>query len=127
VTRRQLRRAFHYQRKGAHKRGIRFLLTFEEWMKIWLDSGHLSERGKYRGQYVMSRPGDRGPYAVGNVKIVTVEANIIEGKLGKHPSKQARANMSAAVRPPITKAARRRMSASATRNWQEIGASCYGR
>src|ERR1035437_8016006 len=109
MTREPLRRAFHYQRKKARKRGIRFLLTFAEWLKIWQDSGRLRERGRCRGEDVMSRPGDRGPYAVGNVKIVTVEANIIEGKLGKKANRQARANMSAATRPPTTRAARTRM------------------
>ncbi len=49
------------------KRNISFDLTFEEWYKIWLDSGRWQERG--RGGYVMARFGDKGPYAIGNVEI----------------------------------------------------------
>ena len=62
---------YRYHLKDARNRGISFLLTFEEWFKIWTDSGHLHERGPRRGQYVMARYGDKGPYAVGNVRIIT--------------------------------------------------------
>ncbi len=64
----------------AKKRSIEFLLTFEEWLKIWVDSGHYFERGCRKGQYVMVRKGDNGPYAVGNVRITTVEENRAEQK-----------------------------------------------
>lgn len=63
---------------NARMVGTEFLLTFEEWINIWLDSGHLEERGHCRGQYVMARFGDKGPYAVGNVKIITAEENCSE-------------------------------------------------
>jgi hypothetical protein len=82
--------------KRAARRGIPFLLTYSEWLRIWIDSGHLDERGPYRGQYVMARFGDKGPYAVGNVKIVTVEANVSEGRSGKIHSEASRRRMSIA-------------------------------
>lgn len=69
------RKAFHNHRSNAKFRGIGFELAFEHWLKIWLDSGHLAERGNKRGQYCMARFGDKGPYAVGNVKIITMEEN----------------------------------------------------
>lgn len=50
-------------------------LTFEEWLQIWVDSGHLHERGRKRGQYVMSRVNDLGSYEVGNVFIQTGKQN----------------------------------------------------
>lgn len=59
----------------AKRTGIEFLLSFEEWMKIWEDSGHFHERGCHKGQYVMARYGDKGPYVVGNVKIIRHEEN----------------------------------------------------
>ena len=62
----------------AAKRGIGWKLTFGEWSKIWLDSGHLFDRGNKRGQYVMGRFGDVGPYAVGNVKIITNQENLTD-------------------------------------------------
>jgi hypothetical protein len=60
---------FTTSRLNAERRGIAFELTFEQWFDIWTKSGHYSERGRKRGQYVMARFGDEGPYAVGNVEI----------------------------------------------------------
>jgi hypothetical protein len=60
---------YREQRASAQRRGIPFLLTFEEWWRIWEDSGHWAERGRQRGQYCMARHGDQGAYEVGNVTI----------------------------------------------------------
>lgn len=70
--------AFHARRAGAKQRGIPFLMTFEEWWAIWQDSGKWEQRGCHRGQYVMARFRDAGPYAVGNVRICTREENSAE-------------------------------------------------
>lgn len=67
--------AYRGHRKRATSRGILFLLTFKEWLTIWRESGHLHECGNRRGQYVMARYGDKGPYAVGNVRICTTDEN----------------------------------------------------
>jgi len=32
-------------RRHAKARGIPFLLSYEEWLKIWMDSGHWHDRG----------------------------------------------------------------------------------
>jgi hypothetical protein len=69
---------FYTQLRNAMARGIDWDLTFDEWMEIWQASGKFAERGLRAGQYVMARNGDTGPYAVGNVKIITTEANIAE-------------------------------------------------
>lgn len=66
----------HQQR--AKRKGISFQLTFDQWLKIWLDSGHYYNKGTKRGQYVMSRYNDVGPYSVDNVKIQTVGENTKE-------------------------------------------------
>ena len=80
----KLRQSYHIQKHSATKlRGIEFLLTFEEWLQIWLDSGHLHERGKDKDQYCMARYGDRGAYAIGNVRIITNSENSRENLLGK--------------------------------------------
>jgi hypothetical protein len=65
---------FNRQKMNAAHRGIEFLLTFEEWMRVW--TGKLPSRG--RSGYVMARIGDSGPYAVGNVKIITTQENCKE-------------------------------------------------
>lgn len=53
----------------ANKNPVKMLLTFSEWLKIWIDSGKLSERGLKKGQYCMCRIDDIGHYEIGNVFI----------------------------------------------------------
>jgi len=73
-----LRRAFAAQKCDAKRRGIPFLLTFCEWLDIWLSSDHLDQRGHGKGRYVMARYGDRGAYEIGNVRIILFEENCYE-------------------------------------------------
>lgn len=70
---------FTIQRSQAKRRGIAWELSFEQWIAIWTESGHWEQRGKTAGSYCMARHGDVGPYAVGNVSIITVEQNTSEG------------------------------------------------
>lgn len=72
----KLRRAFAFQANSARGRGVPFLLSFDEWLKVWTDSGHLERRGRRSGCYVMGRKGDAGAYEIGNVEIVTVRENM---------------------------------------------------
>jgi hypothetical protein len=67
--------AYRQQRKNCRRRNIPFLLSFEAWLNIWHDSGHFKERGVFKGQYVMARFGDVGPYSADNVKIVINRIN----------------------------------------------------
>jgi hypothetical protein len=67
------KRAYVAHRNAARQRGIGFDLTFDEWRSIWGDK--FSQRGRSVGQYQMCRTGDTGPYAVGNVRIDTMQAN----------------------------------------------------
>lgn len=62
-------RRFLEQKRNARVRGIEWHLSFADWWRIWEESGKWGERGRGHG-YAMSRPGDIGPYAVGNVKII---------------------------------------------------------
>jgi hypothetical protein len=73
-----LRRSFTSQASAARKRGIQFLLTYEEWLHIWQKSGRLGERGRLPGQYCMARFGDAGSYELSNVRICLVEENHAE-------------------------------------------------
>ena len=84
----------------ARNRRIPMLLTFDEWFGYWLASGHMEEYGRCRGQYVLSRPGDKGPYDVGNVRVVPQEENVREAHLGKKKdprTAQTRARISASL------------------------------
>jgi hypothetical protein len=75
---RKSKNQFFSQRLAARNRGIGWELTFRQWWRIWKESGHWEQRGRNNGQYVMARYGDRGPYSVDNVKIVTVDINLAE-------------------------------------------------
>lgn len=88
------------QRKNASSRvdvagnPILFLLTFEEWLKIWVDSGHWEERGSSKGKYCMSRKNDLGNYEVGNVFIQPFGDNVREAQV-KPKSESHRAKIGA--------------------------------
>lgn len=80
---------FYSQRASARNRidcqgnPIEFNLTFDEWFKIWQDSGHWEQRGIRKGQYCMSRYNDIGNYEIGNVFIQPVQQNTKDGwKIG---------------------------------------------
>jgi hypothetical protein len=73
---------FNRQRHQAKRRGKEFLLSFDEWLDIWDQSGHWQDRGKGKGKYNMSRYNDQGPYAVGNVFIQSHEGNASDGHKG---------------------------------------------
>lgn len=83
-------RAYTQQKSSAQNRGIPFELSFGQWLRIWVDSGKLEQRGTGKESYVMSRKGDAGGYTVDNVVIATTQANGREAVaqwLGK-PKKQ---------------------------------------
>ena len=66
---------FDMHKKNAKRRGIPFLLTFDEWLAIWISSGHWEERGRGADKYCMSRIGDLGAYVSGNVFIQSNAGN----------------------------------------------------
>ena len=72
------------------------MLTYEEWVSIWEQSGKLQLRGKGRGLYCMARYGDKGPYSLENVFITLNECNLREGNLGRSPSAETREKISKA-------------------------------
>lgn len=76
---------FSRQKAQAKARGVEFSLTFEQWWKLWADSGRYAEMGRGLECWCMGRKGDSGPYAEGNVEIISVKQNLLEQMLnGKH-------------------------------------------
>lgn len=69
---------FRQQRWRAGARGIDWLFSFEAWIEFWVESGKWNLRGRGAGKYVMSRPGDIGPYSRENCVICTFVENIQE-------------------------------------------------
>lgn len=96
---------FRYSKQKAHAaaRGIPFLLTFDEWWAIWEPYWEL--RGRSRDAFVMGRIGDVGPYAVGNVKIITHEQNrveAVENRRARQGSSQRPTERPELRRQPVT-------------------------
>lgn len=77
------------QLKKANSRKIEWQFTFENWLKIWIDSGKWDQRGCRKGQYVMSRFGDVGPYSPNNVVIKLCSENLSEAHIGKKITRSA--------------------------------------
>lgn len=70
---------FSVHKINAKQRGIEFLLTFEQWHRIWLDSGYYDQMGNTAGKYNMCRLNDEGAYSEGNVYIGPWTYNAMDG------------------------------------------------
>lgn len=77
----KLKVAYNTHKGCAKRRGIGFHFTYEEWLKVWTDSGKLAERGTGAGRYCMCRYGDQGDYEAGNVYIATTGDNLQESRV----------------------------------------------
>lgn len=112
----KLEKAYKKHKSSAKERGIQFLLSFDEWLKIWRDSGHLHERGRKLGQYCMARFGDTGPYAIGNVEIILHRENSRQFRLGKpigaEQKEKQRLSMLGMKLGPLTKEAKLKIGAA---------------
>lgn len=85
---------YSLHRNHSRSRNIPFLLSFEEWLGIWIKSRKFHLRGTKKHQYVMARYGDTGPYVVGNVNIILSGENVRESSIGKPRSEEIRKRMS---------------------------------
>jgi hypothetical protein len=89
---------FRNHKRSAAKRGIPFLLSFEDWWTIWHRSDHWKQCGCRKGQYVMARFGDKGPYAIDNVEIVEATINSTAPHQGKRRTSKTKSKMAKARR-----------------------------
>jgi len=64
---------------SAKQRNIEWLFDFDSWIEWWGNDLHL--RGPKKGNLVMARFNDQGPYHPNNVKKITVEENIREMRI----------------------------------------------
>lgn len=75
---------------------VKFLLSFDEWWAIWQASGKFAQRGRRKGDYVMSRVNDVGHYELGNVFIQTHSKNVADANtLYSQIRRAAKANIAA--------------------------------
>lgn len=113
ITNQDVKNKYSCHMGAAKRRGIGFTLTFEEWCNIWEQSGKWEQRGRCKGQYVMSRIGDAGDYAIGNVFIQPSENNVIDANHNKKGQTR--------VLPNHTEETKRKISASLMGNKGRLG------
>lgn len=53
-----------------------YLLTFGDWWELWHKSGHWSEYGRERDQYVLARIIRPGPFIKSNMQVIKSQENI---------------------------------------------------
>lgn len=94
----EIYQVYQTHKRNARKREVPFLISFDEWCKIWFDSGHWHERGHNKGNYVMCRKGDVGPYSVDNVYIDLHEINAGLARKGKKNSSEHSFKISQALK-----------------------------
>ena len=75
------RKRYNGQKSQAGKRGIEWHFTFDSWLAWWGDD--IINRGPYKGQLVMARFNDVGPYHPDNVRKITCSENCSEANKGK--------------------------------------------
>jgi|SRR5882672_8627841 len=84
------KRAYRGQIGMAKQRGIEFLFDFPAWSKWWfkqLGPNWQVLRGCRKGQYVMARERDKGPYASWNVECILGKQNAADAaKNGRYPT-----------------------------------------
>jgi len=84
------------QRRNAKRRNIKFEFTYEEWIHWWGDD--IVNRGKSKGQLVMARKGDTGPYHPDNVFKCNCSLNVIAGVEGRPLSAESRLKRSESLK-----------------------------
>lgn len=81
-------KAYNSQRQTSKRRGVEFLLSFDEWVGWWESTGKMHLRGKRRGCYQMCRLGDVGPYSIDNIYCGSVSENSALPTKGKPRPKE---------------------------------------
>lgn len=86
---------YSVQKRKAKQRKISWELSFEEWWRIWQESGYWEQRGDSVDKYCMSRRDDVGPYSIDNVYINSFSDNTKESYERNGVDKDGRFNSKA--------------------------------
>lgn len=76
-----LKDKYRNAKRCAQERNIEWHFTYDTWIEWWGDD--IVNRGTKKGQLVMARYGDKGPYHPDNVRKATKHENNTEAHLGK--------------------------------------------
>jgi hypothetical protein len=67
-----LRGQFSRQKANAISRGVNWELSFDDWYRIWEDSGKYHERGRLTGQYALVRKNPDVSFNLNNIHIIRI-------------------------------------------------------
>ncbi len=68
-------------------------ITIKEWYDLWLESGHIHQRGKGKGTYVMIRIDKTKPYQIDNMHIILLEESSRETMNKTHARRKIQSNV----------------------------------
>jgi hypothetical protein len=96
-----MKHKYNCQRISARCRGIEWQFTYDSWLAWWGDD--IANRGRLKGQLVMARHKDIGPYSPANTYKATPHENSIERTevLGKSKIAVAKRNRKVKVQTPM--------------------------
>jgi hypothetical protein len=63
---------FSRQKANAVARGVNWELSFDDWWKVWEDSGKYPERGRLTGQYALVRKNPDASFNLNNIHIIRI-------------------------------------------------------
>ena len=63
----QALKEYRGQHGNARTRKIKWLLTFDDWVKFWKNSGRYHKRGRGANQFALVRIDPTGPYSLDNI------------------------------------------------------------
>lgn len=67
---------YHYLRVRARRRGIKFLLTLDEFIKFCLDTNYIALKGRFKNDASIDRIREGEPYQADNIQLLTVGNNV---------------------------------------------------
>lgn len=80
MTRTEICNKYHNHKARAKRRNIEWQFTLDSWIECW--GADIEKRGRNKGQLVMARYNDQGPYHPDNVRKITTEENTLEARNG---------------------------------------------
>jgi len=81
------------QMKSQLKSADWFLISFEDWCQLWMNSGHYEQRGRMQLQYAMVRQDDTKPLTKDNAVIILNSERVRRVNLGKKFSDETKEKM----------------------------------
>lgn len=97
-------KAFRTHQRGAARRGIPFLMTFDEWWDWWQTDNRWEQRGAGGDRLVMARKRDEGPYHLDNIYCAESRVNVADGSFYRHEKRgpqEPRSTYSYALPPEL--------------------------